>query len=362
MGAKGRNGPVNRWPTVLILHNRVAPDARRPGDESVSGALAEVQAVAAALKNLSIRHRVADVTRLDEIPSVLAASPEPIVFNLVETLAGDPQDTSYVPALCRAFGKSATGCDTPCMALTLDKTLTKAVLENAGLPVPAGVTVAPGQSLPPRRGLPPGPYIVKPALSDASEGIHSASSFFPTVGPGLRQAVARVHADFRQPALVEQFVGTRELNISLLQRGPDIIVLPPAEIEFLGFGPDRPRIIDYAAKWLGDSFECRNTMRRIPAPVSRRTAASIRAMALQAWRALDCRDFIRIDLRMDARERVTILEVNANPDISPDAGFAAALAAGGYAYETFVEIMISNAVQRLGSGAGLKKVRLPARR
>jgi ribosomal protein S18 acetylase RimI-like enzyme len=156
-----------------------------------------------------------------------------------------------------------------------------------------------------------------------------------------------VHETFHQAALVEQFVGSRELNVSVLRRGRRTEVLPIAEIDFGAFGPERPRIVDYAAKWLPHSFEYRNTPRIIPAPLDPRLADRIRHYALAAWRAVGCRDYARVDLRMDDHGQVTILEVNSNPDVSPEAGFSAALAAAGIPYREFVLAMVRNAAARL---------------
>lgn len=165
---------------VLVLHNAPAAVGLHPGAacaESDAGVLAQAGAVAAALARLGHPHRVAAVRTLAEVAAVIASAPEPVVVNLVEALSGAPGDELLVPALCAAHGKGSTGGDTPCVALTLDKWRTKAILRAAGLPVPAGLLVPVGAKVPtvPTRGLPRGPLIVKPALADASEGIDTHS-------------------------------------------------------------------------------------------------------------------------------------------------------------------------------------------
>jgi ribosomal protein S18 acetylase RimI-like enzyme len=141
----------------------------------------------------------------------------------------------------------------------------------------------------------------------------------------------------------------------VIQSGSNIRVLPIAEIDFSGFEPDRPRIVDYAAKWLKDSFEYKHTSRIIPALISEEIAEKIRAVVLKIWRTLECRDFIRVDIRMDDNEEIYVLEVNANPDISPDAGFAAALAAGSVTVEEFVTTMVGNATDRLKNRTSIEQ-------
>ena len=357
-------------PGVLILHHAPSGAAADPATwrASDAGVLAEVAAVAAALDRLGVPHRTAAVARLADLPAVLAAAPEATVFNLVEDFDGATADAAAVPAVCRAFGKAFTGNDSPCLALALDKGRTKAVLQAAGLPCPAGVVVPPGEKVPAAAKLPRGPYIVKPAAADASEGI-DAASVVQKAGAALTRAVARIHREFRQAAVIEQFIDGRELNVSVLHRGMqlapgeytggrsydggppcihggligcggDVEVLPIAEIDFSAFPDGQPRIVDYAAKWLPETFAYNNTPRILPARLTARHAEAVRRLARAAWDALGCRGYARVDFRLDARGRPFILEVNPNPDISPDAGFAAALAAAGIPYEAFVAEMI----------------------
>ena len=337
-------------PRVLILHN-VPPEgaARGAWRESDEGVLAEVGAVAVALERLGFEHRTIGVAGLRDVASVLAAAPEPVVFNLVESFIGAPAEVNYVPALGRAFGKACTGSDTPCLVAALDKGRTKTILRAAGLPCPPGVVVPVGERVR-SADLSPGPFIVKPCTSDASEGIDARSV---VAGPGaaLTRAVRRVHEEVGQDALVEAFIVGRELNVSLLERGGAVAVLPLAEIDFSAFPPGRPRLVDYAAKWLVDSFEYRSTPHIIPAPLPIVRAREVRRLALGAWRALGCRDYARVDFRLDRRGRPWIIEVNPNPDISPDAGFdagfSAALGAVPISYADFVAAVIENALARM---------------
>lgn len=340
-------GPL---PPVLILHNipRESPPLGR--DPSRAGVMDEVRAVAAALAERGTPHRAAGAARLSDLPALLAASCEPVVFNLVEGLDSGDDEAIPVPSLCRAFGKGCTGGDTECLALSLDKWRSRAVCRAWHLPVPPGVLVPPGRkaNLAP---LPPGACIAKPARLDASEGIRADCSVFDRDDPAGIDAIRTIHERLGQPALVEQLVGTREVNVSIVQRGRGAQTLPLAEIDFAAFPPDKVRIVDYAAKWTPGSFEYHNTPRRIPAALDEPLAERIRGLARTAWHALGCRDYARVDLRLDDEGNVWILEVNSNPDISPDAGFAAALAAARIPFRDFVADMLANALAREGLDA-----------
>jgi D-alanine-D-alanine ligase len=330
--------------SVLILYN----EPRKQGAgfaESDAGVLAEVGAVGAALKRLKLPYRSIGVRDLTSIPMVLGGADEPVVFNLVEGFQHHPEDLNYVPALVRSFGKACTGNDTPGMVLSLDKWQTKALLTAAGMPCPKAVLIEPGKGVP-GASLFPGPYIVKPVSADASEGIDNAS-LVGTSRRRLQEAVHRVHQQLGQPAIIEQFIEGRELNISVIWPRGKPRVLPLAEIEFRDFGEDRPRIVGYEAKWLQGSFEYSHTVRVIPARLPAKVAGQVRRLAVSACRILGCTDYCRVDFRLDGRLNPYILEVNANPDIAPDAGFAAALQAAGIRYEQFVRETIQTALARM---------------
>lgn len=342
---------------VLILHHAVPAGKGTAGGESDAGVMDEVHAVARAMEEIGIWYRTAAVRDLTDVAVTLQNCQERLVFNLVETLQPNPADAMLVPSLCDAFRKLCTGNDSVAQTTSQDKWRTKVILSAVGQPVPAGAVVNPGESLD-ASILPPPPYIVKPLWADASEGI-DARSYVRTKGKPLNKAIARVHKSFRQPALVEQYVGHREINAAILQRGRKVQVLPLSEIQFRRFGLNRPRIVDYAAKWHPGSFQYRNTVRFVPANLQPSVARRIRRSALAAWEALRCRDYARVDFRLDAQGNIFILEVNPNPDISPQSGFAAALKAANIPYSEFVRSLCVNALKRVDAPGRLP--RRPAR-
>lgn len=331
--------------SVLILYNEPQPADRGAAfAESEEGVLDEVKAVARALDKLRIPHRMVSVRRFGDLPAVLAASDEPVVFNLVEGFWQDAGWANLVPGVIAGFGKACTGNDSQGLLLSFDKWQSKALLAAAGLPVPEGLVVRPGRPIP-VRDLFEGPYMVKPVRADASEGIDE-TSIVQGRGKALREAVQRVHDQQGQSALIERYIEGRELNVSVISRNGDLEVLPMAEIDFSAFEAGRPRIVGYEAKWLADSFEFQHTPRIIPVPLPNRQAQRIRDVAVAACRALRCVEYSRVDLRLDRAGRPYILEVNANPDITPDDGFAAALEAGGISYKAFIKLAVENAVRR----------------
>ncbi len=328
--------------SVLILHNlpSAEPSFREACTASDEGVLLAVRHVAKALQALGTPHRVAGVRRLADLPAVVSAGSETIVFNLVERLDGGAHECNFVPATCRALGRACTGGSTESLELTLDKSLTNARLVAYGIPAPPGVVVPVGAPLP--ATLPEGPLFVKPLCSDGSEGI-DANSLVRDRCTQLAAAVARVHQQTGQPALVEAFIEGREFNLAVIERVGKIVPLPVSEIDFSLFPPDRPHFVDYTVKWQPGTIAGQVSPRRIPAPIDAVTTARLQALAVRAWQACGCRDYARIDTRMDAAGNVFVLDVNVNCDLSPLAGLPAALTAAGISFQEFVEQMIVNA-------------------
>jgi D-alanine-D-alanine ligase len=146
----------------------------------------------------------------------------------------------------------------------------------------------------------------------------------------LQQRVVRSGS----PCFAEQFIEGREFNLSVLTgpNGPE--VLPPAEIDFSAFPPGKPRIVGHRAKWQEDSFEYQNTPRRFVAPdVEGPLVSQLQAIARQCWTLFRLRGWARVDFRVDEAGQPWVLEINANPCLSPDAGFAAALERAGIPFD-----------------------------
>jgi len=118
---------------------------------------------------------------------------------------------------------------------------------------------------------------------------------------------------------------------------------PPAEMTFVGFPEGKARIVDYAAKWHEDSFEYNNTVRRFEfGPEDAALIGSLREIALACWRLFGLTGYARVDFRVDAAGVPYVLEINVNPCLSPDAGFAAAAARAGLDREQVVARIVSD--------------------
>jgi len=288
-----------------------------------------VDAVAAALRSRGYDAFRLPVARLAEVRRTVRASGAEVVFNLVEELEGSSLAEAAVARELERSGAGVTGCPAGAIGLCLDKERTNALLSSRGLPVPRGRVF---HEAGPAGGL-EYPLIVKCLREDASLGLGDASIVRDEAS--LRDRVAWVRDTFGQPAIVEEFLEGREFNVAIA--GPRPVALPVSEIDFSTMPAGKPRFVSYEAKWQPESVEFRSTVPVCPADLPPATAGRLRRLATRAARLAGCRDAARVDIRTDAAGRPHILEVNPNPDLSPDAGFARAARVHGWSYEDLIE-------------------------
>ncbi len=248
-----------------------------------------------------------------------------VVFNWCEALEGDPYAEPRVARALESAGFLYTGSGPWALTVAGNKALMKAFLTLNGIPTPPWRVCHRLQDL---EGWTDFPAIVKPVREHGSLGITPESVV--TSPLALRERVEFVLETLRQPALVESFIPGRELNVSLWGNG-DPEPLPISEILFDGI-PEEERIVDQSAKWDRQSERYRRTIPLVPAPLDEWTEAEVVHVALMAYRALRVRDYGRIDIRLAPDGTPYVIDVNPNPDLSPDAGFVRSAAAAGYDY------------------------------
>jgi len=290
--------------------------------------LHEASVVAATLAELGWDPLELDLTPdLDRAARELGELAPAFVFNLVESVEGRGRYIVLAQALLESLGIPFTGAGLEAMVHSTSKPATKRLLALGGVATPAWMTAE--AALRDRPGFPP-PWIVKNAWEHASIGLDDASVASDL--DALRRAIVRrAAAEGIANLFLEGFVDGREFNLSVLgRRGAEPEVLPPAEIRFVGFRDGAPRMVGYRAKWDEASPEYGNTPRTFDFPPE--DAALLEELASRArrcWSLFGLRGHARVDFRVDGHGAPWVLEVNANPCISPDAGFAAAAARAG---------------------------------
>lgn len=322
---------------ITILHNAVPPEAR---DDELD-VLVQVAAVSSALLQLGHAPTALPCTLdLETLRRQLTAARPDVVFNLTEGLGGTDRLQHVAPSLLEALDLPYTGAPAAALWWTNDKLLAKARLQAAGLPTPAWAVAATAPGLPLA-----GPMIIKAIYEHASVGLDDTAIVACQDGRELAERIRAAEGRLGKPCFAEQFVDGREFNLSLLA-GPDgPQVLPPAEIDFSAFPPDKPRIVGYNAKWQVDSFEFANTPRRFDFPEADAELLSrVYELACRCWAVFELRGYNRVDFRVDRHGRPLILEINTNPCLSPDAGFAAALERAGIGYAEAMQRIVADAL------------------
>ena len=258
-----------------------------------------------------------------------------LAFNMCEGIDGVAALEPAVIAVLELFQIPYTGASSYTTAVCLRKHVVNALLEKAGLPIPRFAVIRRGDPLV-SVGF---PAIVKPAAEDASIGVEQRS-----VVRNTKQLAERVEAmlDRWDEVLVQRFVDGREVNVGILGD----TVLPIAEIDFSKMPRGRWHIITYQSKWATGSVDDVGAEPRCPARLPGKVAAEVRRVALRAWQLSGGFGYGRVDMRIDANGQPWILEVNANPDIAPDAGLARMCRVAGTEYPALIRNVCELALAR----------------
>ena len=189
------------------------------------------------------------------------------------------------------------------------------------------------------------PCIIKSVWEHASRGLDDENVIREGDSSLVRERLQEFIARTGRPHFAEQYIDGREFNVPLLDGPGSPRVLPMAEIDFSGFPADKPRIVGHRAKWHESSFEYNNTPRSFRVRQhDRQLVESLQRLALQCWWLFDLRGYVRVDFRVDRAGQPWILEINANPCLSLDAGFAAALAEAGISYDEAIGRIVQSAL------------------
>lgn len=337
---------------VVLLHNEVGPDASL-ADRDL---LVQLEAIAGSLRQLGhqIGHVICTLNLERARDEVLAFRPD-VVFNLVESVGGSDWLVFVAAAMLDTLGVPYTGSPTTGIFLSADKLIAKQRLDAAGLPTPAWRTGDLGMRTC-RRPRPPAAgaaarWIIKSATQHASFGIDHDSVIPDGPPEQILQRIAGQESLLGCPCFAEEYIEGREFNVGVVAGPGGTQCLPVAEIHFIDFPDHLPKIVGYRAKWDEDAFEYDHTVRRFEIPEQDQPlAAELSRLACQAWDLFGLEGYARVDFRVDRENRPWILELNANPCLSPDAGFAVGMERIGFDYTAMVRRLLDAA---LGWKAGV---------
>ena len=313
---------------VVLLHTQ---DALEPPVDPV---LADIEQALAQCGH-SCRRVVVD-TKVEPLVTALTSDRPDLVFNLAESFAGKSALESNVAALLNLIGLRYTGSSPAGLILAGDKTLTKKVLTFHGILTARFATVFRGAV--DWAGDISFPLILKPPQEDASLGITQKSIVNDV--QELLTTMSSLQQEYQSPVLAEEFIDGREFYVGVLGNS-DAAALPVMELDFTGFPEGRPKIASWEAKW-GDEgdekgAEFVGTKSIFPTNIDDELTGRLQKVAVDAFHALRLRDYARVDLRMNAKGDIYVIEVNPNCYLERNAEFATAAAKSGIEYSALID-------------------------
>jgi D-alanine-D-alanine ligase len=330
---------------IAVAHNATDPEDR-PDELDV---LVQAEAVSKSLKELG--HDVVQMPCTLDLLSIkdrLIDFDPRLVFNLVESLDGQGRLIHLFPGLLDAMGICYTGSSTEALFVTSHKALAKERMALAGLSTPAWIGPHPcdfpcvyKNSMSKKKQR----WLVKSTWEHGSLGLDDDEPVAAKDPETLHQILEERASKLGGSCFAEVFVEGREFNLSILEGTAEIQVLPPAEIIFENYGTQKLTIVGYRAKWDTSSYEYHHTPRRFDFPPSDGSLLrQLKDMAVRCWEVFGLKGYARIDFRVDSQDRPWILEVNANPCLAPDAGFAAAIDRSGMTFVRAIESIAMNGI------------------
>ena len=329
---------------IVLAYNDDGGLAAGEADDAlgVEAVLDQVDAVERACLELGWTPRRVAVGRNLAAAVEQLQQPRPdVVFMMVECVGGDSRLEAGTASIFEWLGLPYTGPPPLATAIALHKPAARAVLAAAGVPVPRGVVLETGEE--PLDGL-PFPVIVKPSREDGSHGIRNES--FAADEQAARGRARYLIEHYAQPALVEEFVAGPEFNVSLLGPPEDPQVLPLREIDYT-LPPGLPRLVSYEAKWKPETVEYRGTP-SVPVARPPEMVEAVGSIARAAYTAVGLRDYGRVDVRLDASDRPVVIDVNANPDLTPSGnlGLPGTALEAGLSYPDLIRYIVEQALAR----------------
>lgn len=312
--------------------------------------LETVQAVASALES----HPDVEVEIIEAVPHVaipkLLSEKFDIIFNVAEGFLGAAREAQF-PSILEMLGIPYTGSGPLTLGIALDKARTKEILAYHGVPVARFATAT--EEVRSLQSILPGasyPIMVKPTSEGSSKGIRNSS--FVRNDDELNSEIERIRTDYKQAAIIEEFLPGREFTVAVLGNGEHARILPIVEINFRELPKDANPIYSFEAKWIYDVVENPLDIFHCPADLTEALRAEIEGVVLRAYEVLDCKDWSRIDVRLDSRGRANIIEINPLPGILPkpeeNSCYPKAARAAGLNYNETLLSVLKAGCQRYG--------------
>src|SRR6266568_2011440 len=307
---------------------------------------ATIAAVESALSPLG---KVVRLEANEDFPERLRQARPDIVFNIAEGFHGVNRE-AHVPAICEFYGIPYSGSDPFTLTLCLDKAKTKETLAFHGIPTPRFAVIENLRDLHARTAQLKLPLFVKPLHEGSSKGISDRNLCWDRIH--LVSHTEFLLENYKQPVLVEEYLPGEEFTCAVLGNGDEATVLPIVGMNFEALPEGALPIYSFDAKFVWDRPESPLDIFQCPARITKDLRASIERVTLDAFRVLGCRDWARIDVRLDAAGNPNVLEVNPLPGILPDPAdnscLPKAARAAGISYDELIQSCLKYAAARQG--------------
>ena len=268
------------------------------------------------------------------------------VFNLCdEGYNNEATKELHVPALLEIFDIPYTGGNPQCLAYCYDKSLVRGVAQEMGIPVPVGFFIK-AEDIHFIDLTVEFPVIVKPNFGDSSFGITRNSVCYNVMELENALLQVREQVGYDKPVLVEQFLTGKDISVGIIGDSPESYqVLPVIEEDYSVLPADSPKICGYEAKWDPDSPYWK--LRSVPANLPEATERYLVASCLKLVERLGCRDYVRLDWRLDNEGTPRLLEVNPNPGWCWDGHLAKMAKLAGLSYAQMLGQILKATEDRL---------------
>jgi len=320
---------------VLIYHSDIPANA--PPDEL--DVLDQVAWFEIGLKLLKYNALIHPFTlSIDTIEKQLYEIRPEFIVNLVETVRGCGRLIHMAPALFEHFSVPFTGCSSESVYLTSNKIIAKKIMRYSGIATPDWIEY--GRCNTKQYS---GDFLIKSIWEHASAGIDEHNFSLLNNPEAVCSELKRINGAKEPSFFAERYIEGREFNISMAGSGSNPKVLPPAEMRFIDYPPNKHRIVGYRAKWDTSSFEYSNTVRSFDhSDTDKALIDSIKDVSFKVWHLFRLNGYARVDFRVDQDGIPWVLEVNANPCISGNSGFVAAAEIEGIQHHELAGDLISN--------------------
>jgi D-alanine-D-alanine ligase len=325
---------------ILILTRNISTNGDK---ETTAYGRGNINDALGIKKSLGSVHDIKILPLSDDAYYHIRAEKPDVIFNLCDTGFRDDYNLEpHVAAMFDILDIPYTGNNYFTLALCQNKARAKDILTyNEVLTPKFQVFTSAERKLNPTLKF---PMIVKPIREDGSVGIRERSVVINE--EQLKEEVDHITNFYKQEALVEEFIDGREFTVSLIgNRRP--IALPVAEIDFTGMPEHLPKIVSYRAKWIKQSLAYKHSPIICPANIDEKMAKMIEETAKKCYKIFGCRGYARIDFRYDDKEnKLYILEINPNPDISEEFDVAKSAIAAGMSYADLLQKIIDFAMEK----------------